>query len=158
MRELDEYHEKLINRLEEAANEFRAACLAVKRPNQPIEADGWSVHQVAVHTRDVDQLVYGARARRTLSEDNPAFPNFDGDSYMRQHYDPKEPLGSILDSLVESARALARLLREMPPGGWSRLSSHETQGSGLTLQAWVERGLDHTEEHLATVKKAAAIT
>ena len=158
MRELDEYHEKLINRLEEAANEFRAACLAVTTPNQPIEAGGWSVHQVAVHTRDVDQLVYGARARRTLSEDNPAFPNFDGDAYMSQHYDPKEPLGPILDTLVESAQALTKLLREMPSDGWSRVSSHATQGSGLTLQTWVERGLEHMEEHLATVKKAAAIT
>jgi hypothetical protein len=155
MKQLIEYREKMLNRLEQAATEFRAACLAAGFPDEPIEADGWSVHQVAAHSRDVDQMVYGARARRTLTEDNPTFPNFDGDAYMRQHYDPKEPLSSMLDGFVASIQSLVKLLREMPPDGWQRESSHETQGSGLTVQTWVERGLDHIEEHLATVKKAA---
>ena len=158
MKELTEYRKKLVDRLEAAVQEFQKVALAVKEPFAAIEEGGWNVHQVAVHARDIDRLVYGLRARRTLAEDNPEFPNFDGEAYMSQHYDPKEPLGPILDTLVESARTLAGLLREMPPDGWSRVSSHETQGSGLTLQTWVERGLDHTEEHLATLKKAAAIT
>jgi hypothetical protein len=155
MKQLNEYREKLLIRLEQAANEFRAACLAAGSPSEPIEPDSWSVHQVAAHTRDVDKMVYGVRARRTLTEDNPTFPSFDGDAYMRQHYDPREPLSSMLDEFVTSVQSLAKSLREMPPEGWSRESSHETLGSGLTVQAWVERGLDHIEEHFATVRKAA---
>jgi hypothetical protein len=153
MKELTEYRQKLIHRLDEAAMEFRAACLAIKQPYDPLEAGGWSVHQVAVHTRDVDKLVYGMRARRTLAEDNPVFPNFDGESYMIQHYDPEEPLGDVLDGLVAAVQSLIKQLSSMPAEGWSRLSSHETQGIGLTLQTWVERDLEHLEEHLATVKK-----
>jgi hypothetical protein len=155
MKQLLDYHEKLVNRLGEATAEFRTACLAIAKPYDPIEPGGWSVHQVAVHTRDIDQLVYGARARRTLAENDPAFPNFDGETYMIQHYDPKESLPALLDGLVASVRSLMQLLLEMPPGGWSRKSSHETQGGGLTLQTWVERGLEHIEEHLETVQKAA---
>ena len=152
MKELVEYREKLIARLEQAAAEFRAACLAVERPLEPIGGDGWSVHQVAAHTRDVDKLVYGVRARRTLAEDNPTFPNFDGDAYMAKHYDRGEPLTAVLDELQASIQGLSKLLREMPLSGWSRQSSHETQGNGITLQTWVERTLSHIEEHLATVK------
>jgi len=154
MKELDEYRVKLLLRFSEAAAEFRVACLAARKANEPIEPGGWSVHQVAVHTRDVDKLVYGARARRTLAEDNPAFPNFDGDAYMARHYDPAESLPALLEDFEASVQALLKLLRDMPPDGWSRQSSHETQGGGITLQTWVERDLEHIEEHLATVKKA----
>ncbi len=154
MKELDEYREKLLNRLETAATEFRAACLAVKNPYAPVEPGAWTVHQLAVHTRDVDKLVYGVRIHRTLAEDSPEFSNFDGDAYMAAHYDRTEPLSHLLDGFVSSVQSLLTALREMPAAGWSRLSSHETQGRGLTLQSWVERELAHIEEHLATVKKA----
>ncbi len=154
MRELDEYRDRLLDRLSEAADEFRLASLAVKNPYAPLEPGGWSVHQLAVHTRDVDRLVYGARARRTLDEENPLFEDFDGDSYLAQHYERREPLPEVLEALVVSIDALGKLLREMPAEAWSRVSRHETQSGSITLQAWVERGLGHIEEHLATVKKA----
>jgi hypothetical protein len=153
MKELTEYRKKLVDRLEAAVKEFQKAVPAVKDPYAPIEKDGWNVHQVAVHTRDVDRLVYGLRARRTLAEDNPEFPNFDGEAYMAENYDPNESLPSILDGLSRNVEGLVRNLRGMPDEGWSRTSRHATQGSGLTLQIWVERGLEHLEEHLESVKK-----
>ncbi|SRR5581483_6373540 len=152
MIELFEYRRQLIDRFEKAANEFRAACLAVKNPFAPLEADGWNVHQIAVHTRDVDKLVYGLRVRRTLEEANPMFPNFDGDAYMAAHYNPKEPLRDVLDGLVSSVETLAKILRGLPEEAWSRESQHATQGGGLTLQIWVERGLAHLQEHLSAVQ------
>ncbi len=155
MKQLEEYRGKLLNRLEKAAEEFRAACLSARDPYAEVEPGGWSVHQLAAHTRDVDQLVYGARVRRTLAEDDPQFENFDGDAYMATHYNRAEALPQLLDGLVGSVRSLVKLLRDMPASGWSRLSSHETQGRGLTLQSWVERELQHIEEHLATVRKAS---
>ena len=154
MNQLIEYRERLVNRLEEATREFRAACLAVAKPDESVGADGWSVRQIVVHVRDVDGLVYGERVRRTLSEDSPAFLNFDGDAYMREHYEPGEALDSILDQLAASISGLVTTLRKLPPEGWSRESSHEVEGGGLTVQTWVERGLGHIEEHLQTVKTA----
>jgi hypothetical protein len=154
MEELNDYRRRLVDRLEAAAKEFRAACLEVKDIHAPIEPGGWNVHQVVVHTRDVEVLVYGLRARRTLQEDNPEFPNFDGEAYLREHYDPKESLRTILDGLVASVESLVDILRDIPVEGWSRPSRHATQGGGLTLQIWVERGLAHIEEHLTTVRQA----
>ena len=155
MKELSEYRTKLIDRLAAAANDFRAACLAVKDPHAPMEEDWWNVHQVAVHTRDVDKLVYGLRARRTMLEDNPEFQNFDGEAYMAEHYDVDEPLDELLDGFVESVQSLAENLRKLPPEAWSRASRHTTLGSGFTLQTWVERDLAHIQEHLETVKKSS---
>ena len=153
MKELEEYRMSLIQRLEEAAKAFRMEALAVKDPYTPLDKDGWNVHQIAVHTRDVDKLVYGLRARRTAVEDNPEFPNFDGEVYIAAHYDSKELLSELLNGFVENVEALIELLRALPPQGWSRVSSHSTLGGGLTLQSWVEKDLAHIEEHLETVKK-----
>ena len=158
MRELDEYHEKLIDRLAAAASEFRSACLAVVHPEEPVEPGGWNVHQLAVHTRDADKLVYGARTRRTLAEENPLFQNFDGERYMAEHYDPKEPLDGVLNGFVASIQSLVEALREMPEGSWARPCRHETLGNDFSLQTWVERGLHHIEEHLETVQKAKKTT
>jgi hypothetical protein len=153
MKELLEYRMNLMEKLEVAAKAFRAECLAVPNPYEPLEAGGWSAHQTAVHTRDVDKLVYGLRVRRTALEDNPQFPNFDGEAYMANHYDSKESFSELLDGFVHSIEALIELLRALPPEAWSRVSRHTTLGRGLTLQTWVEKNLGHIEEHLEAVKK-----
>ena len=152
MKELKEYREKLIQRLADKVKDFRVECLAVQDPYAPLPASGWNVHQIAVHTRDVDRLVYGMRVRRTAVEDNPEFPNFDGDAYMVQNYDETEPLSEVLDSLVKNVDALVEQLKTLPAGAWSRVSRHATLGNEFTLQGWVEKDLAHIEEHLETVK------
>lgn len=152
MRELKEYRTNLINRLVGAAHEFRAACLAVKDAYAPLEPGGWNIHQIAAHTRDVDKLVYGWRARKTAEETNPEFQNFDGEAYMAKHYIREEPLKNILDEFVGQVESLAEMLREMPPEMWARESSHVMLGRGITLQTWVEKDLAHIEEHLKTVR------
>ncbi len=154
MKELLEYRKQLMDNLEAAAKEFRKVCLAVKNPFSPIEAGGWNVHQLAAHTRDVDKLVYGMRARRTLEENNPQFENFDGDAYMAEYYDADENLSSMLDGFVSSVSSLVKTVRDLPSEAWTRESRHIIQGSGLTLQTWVERDLGHIKEHLESVKKA----
>ncbi len=157
MKELIEYRAKLIARLVEAAHEFRAECLSVQDVTMPLEADGWTVHQIAAHTRDVDKLVYGMRVRRTATEENPEFQNFNGEEYMVEHYLKSEPLNEILDGLVQQVESLAEELRLLPPEAWARLSSHVMLGRGLTLQAWVEKDLAHIEEHLQEVKKTRKV-
>lgn len=153
MKELLEYRTSLIDRLVSVTDEFCSACLAVPDAFLPLAEGQWSVHQIAAHVRDVDKLVYGLRARRTASEDNPEFQSFDGESYMAEHYSAGEPLAQILDELKGNVGALADLLRKLPMEDWSRESSHATLGHGFTLQTWVERALAHIEEHMEAVKK-----
>jgi hypothetical protein len=152
MKELMEYREKLIERFEESAREFCAACESVGDPFAQLEA-GWNLHQVASHTRDVEKLVYGARIERTLKEDNPEFENFDADEWMAVHYDQRELLAGILSELVNNVTELCAMLVDLPREAWSRESRHEALGGGLTLQLWVERSLAHIEEHLKTVRQ-----
>ena len=154
MKELTEYRTSLLNKLTTKAKDFQSACLAVKDPFAPLEEGSWNVHQIAAHTRDVNQFVYGLRAQRTAAEDNPEFESFDGDAYTREHYSANESLQTMLDGLVQNVEALVVVLRALPPETWSRVSRHAKLGSGFTLQSWVERDLAHIEEHLETVQKA----
>ncbi|HAV78342.1 MAG TPA: hypothetical protein DCX53_13425 [Anaerolineae bacterium] len=152
MKELNEYRTHLIERLISAAREFRDACLAVGDSYTPPDEGGWNVHQIAAHTRDVNELVYGYRAKRTAQEDDPEFHNFDGDAYMAEHYDTNEPLDEMLDGFVKNVEALYEFLKSLPIEAWSRKSRHLTLGGGFTLQTWIERDLAHIEEHLKSVK------
>ena len=151
--ETPEYHEELVAAFRASADALIDACNAVADPFKPIEQDGWNTHQIAVHVRDVEANVYGMRIRRSIDEDNPLFPNFDGEAWMAEHYDPQEPLSKILADFLDDAGELAALLRAQPNSAWSRPSRHETQGN-FVLQTWFERALAHIREHLETVKKA----
>ena len=153
MKELLEYRTRLIARLASAAHEFRDACLGVTDAHAPLGENEWSVHQLAAHTRDVNELVYGLRAQKTAQEDNPEFQNFDGDAYMQERYDKDEPLNEMLDDFVKNVEALCEFLKSLPTGAWSRESRHVTFGKGFTLQTWIERDLAHIEEHLKDIKR-----
>lgn len=155
MNQLLEYRSKLIDHLVSTGDEFCRSCLGIDEPFKASEEDGWNMHQLATHARDVQRMVYGMRIRRTVDEDNPEFQSFDADDWMAEHYEPDEPLASVLDELSASITETVSMLRELPPEAWSRESSHEVYGEGFTLQTWVERGLAHIEEHLQTVKQMA---
>ena len=153
MKELLEYREKMIARLADAAQEFCSACRAFDDPFTKVEGE-WTAHQIASHTRDVDKMIYGARIRQTLNEENPEFKSFDADAWMAEHYNKAEPLENILGDFSANMDDLCTILKSMPREAWSRESRHETMGGGLTLQLWVERSLAHIEEHLLALKKA----
>ena len=153
MKELLEYRVKMIARLGEAAREFRSAYEAINDPFKKVEGE-WTLHQIASHTRDVEKLVYGARIRQTLNENDPEFKSFDADDWMATHYDKEESLAGILDEFSTNVKDLCKTLRDLPQEAWSRESRHETLGGELTLQLWVERSLAHIEEHLKTMRKA----
>lgn len=150
MKELIEYRSSLINRVLEAAAEFCEICKA-EGPKTQLEG-GWTIHQLASHTRDVQGLVYGFRARKTVDDANPIFENFDADHWMASHYNSKEDLDAILDEFMKNITEQAHWLGDLPPEAWNRVSQHVTMGKGYTLQTWVERGLAHIEEHLKMAK------
>jgi hypothetical protein len=151
--ELLAYRSRLIERLKCTAQEFSDACLAIEDPFALVEAEGWNMHQLAAHTRDVQIHVYGARVRRTVEEDKPVFSNFDNDAWNAEHYQADEPIMKICGEFLTDVRKIIPWLEELPISAWSRLSRHEISGD-FAMQTWVERMLAHIEEHLATLKKA----
>ena len=130
MKELLEYRVKMIVRLGEAAREFRVACEAVSDPFEKIEGE-WTLHQIASHIRDTEKLVYGARIQRTVNEDNPEFKNFDADAWMREHYNPQEPLKEILDEFIKTWMSYAK-----PCATCRRRHGHAKAGTKPWVASW----------------------
>lgn len=152
MSELREYRQQMIERYQQVSDEFSAACRQITAVYQPVPGSDWNLHQIAIHVVVVQSQVYGARARRTVQEQEPLFQSFDADTWMAEHYDPHTPIGQMLTEFDSEISAFVSWMQELPTEAWSRESSHETLGSGFTTQTWVERGLAHIEEHLAAAR------
>lgn len=150
-KEVLEYRARLLDQFLTQSRAFVDACRAVKNPYAPLDEGSWTAHQVAAHVWDVDKRAYGLRIRRTLAEDLPTFPNYDGDAWMSDTYDPVTPLEAMLSEFLSRVEEIVPVLRALPPEAWNRMGRHETQGD-LTLQTWVERALAHVEEHLASMR------
>lgn len=156
MKELMEYRSSLIDRIAEAANEFCEVCKIIGDPKTHLDGS-WNMHQLVAHTRDIQKLVYGERAHKTVLEENPVFPKFDADNWMAEHYNSHEDVESMLTEFTADINSEVKWLRSLPEEAWNRKSKHVTMGSGYTLQTWVERGLSHIEEHLRVARKAKVI-
>jgi hypothetical protein len=152
-KELRSYRSKLILRIQSAAQELSDACRAIQNPFAPVDEGGWNAHQLAAHTRDVQIHVYGMRARRSVEQDKPVFPNFDNETWNADHYHADEPMAKIMDEFLRDIHQITPWLEGLPPSAWGRLSRHEVNGE-FTMQTWVERMLAHIEEHLETIRKA----
>lgn len=145
-KELLEYRARLVEHIRQSAAAFCQACRALPNPGQPLAPGEWSAHQVAAHLRDVNRQVYGLRLRRTLTEDQPSFENFDADIWAQTAYQAAEALEDILTSLQTELEDLLQTLEAQPPAAWARLSRHATLGQ-IALQGWLERLAAHLEEH-----------
>jgi hypothetical protein len=148
--ELYEYRANLLARTLAAAGEFCLLCQQSADPFRPLSKNSWNVHQIAVHVRDVDRQVYGMRLRQAVAQEHPIFQNFDGEAWLSAHYDPAEPLEKILEEFQSRIHTLVGWLASLPPTAWSRLTRHEVYGE-FAMQAWVERGLAHIEEHIRAI-------
>jgi hypothetical protein len=151
MEELLEYRQRMLNKLAEAPGLVEAAILRTKDQTQPLEAGGWNIHQVVAHMRDVNQHVYLPRLHRIIDEENPIFENFDGEAWMAEHYQPREPISKLVSGFKEQCRSSADWLRSLPLEAWNRPGRHASFGKH-SLQWWVERTLAHISEHLAQLE------
>ncbi len=153
MKELLAYREQLLARWAAVVDDLRRLLLAcpAERLHRPLEAGGWTPHQIAAHLRDVEAQALWPRIERILQAEEPTLPNFDEQRWMQQRYDPDEPLAAILDEYGALRVREVTRLREAPPAAWNRGGRHPWFGR-RTLLWWVERSLAHAEEHLAQLR------
>lgn len=151
MEELLEYRQRMIQKIAKAPEFVEAALLRCEDASQPLEADGWNLHQVIAHMRDVNQHVYLLRLHRIVDEENPMFENFDGEAWMAEHYQPKESIQDMTSEFKEQCISSAEWLKDLPIEAWNRPGRHPYFGEH-SLQWWTERTLAHIEEHLAQLE------
>lgn len=111
--------------------------------------DEWSVHECLAHLRDVERHVFLHRTQRIIVEDRPQLEFYDEVKFHQDHWNPDEPLGSILADFVNARAELVDLLSG---ADWSRVGIHPVRGP-ITLEWQADYALAHTWEHLSQMMR-----
>lgn len=155
LNELYEYRHKLMDRYAQVVDDLADFLEAFpeKRLDQPLPPDGWSVHRILAHVRDMEAAAFLPRLELLLEEDQPYLARYDERRWLRENDPPSESAQEIFESYRCLRKRELSWLNEMQADGWSRTGRHPTWGQ-RTLQWWVERSLLHALGHLEALKKA----
>jgi len=157
MEELLAYRQNLLANLAGIVSELRQA--AVDMPDAgwhtPAAPGQATPHQVLAHLRALESQAIMVRLRRVLDEDEPHLPLFDDDEWMAAHYDPAEPVQSILDDYGDLRQQELSWLNNLPSAAWNRTARHPWWGV-RTLQWWVEQGQLTARQHLEQLQTISA--
>jgi uncharacterized damage-inducible protein DinB len=149
MEELLAYRRNLLTNLEGIVTELRqaAASIPAEEWHAPRASGQPAPHQVLAHLRALESQAIAVRLRRILDESEPYLPLFDDEGWMDAHYDPNEPVQSILDDYAHLRQQELAWLMELPSAGWNRTARHPWWGV-RALQWWVEQALLVARQHL----------
>lgn len=115
---------------------------AARRPRP----DVWSPLEYACHVRDVCR-VFSARLHRMLTEDGPAFDNWDQDATaVQDRYGEQDP-AVVARQLRAEARTLAGAFATVPADAWDR-PGYRSDGASFTVLT-LGRYLVHDPAHHA---------
>jgi hypothetical protein len=114
----------------------------------------WSAFQTLCHLRDA-AIVYSARFRWIVLDDNPLLPNYDEDNWVAAAPDRIDDLPDILDEFAATRAGLIRLLTRLPDEAWQRTGRHEVLGE-VKLEPYVRHQLRHEQMHLDQLRAALA--
>ncbi len=155
MKQLLEYRALLLDRLARQSAELAEAITIVPAAGQHQRrvADGYTLHQILAHIRDLELLAFVPRLRRLLMEDHPVLDAFPSHHWSEADYQPDEATGKILNDFAQAREAALALLRLLPPEGWNRAGFHPPSGP-RTAQWWAERMYVHAQEHLDEMRQA----
>jgi hypothetical protein len=110
----------------------------------------WSVLEYGCHARDV-HIIFGARARLMLSEDNPEFENWDQDqTALEKRYWTADP-GEVAEEIDVAGQAAAAAFTGLSAEQWSR-PGRRSNGSMFTTETLGIYYLHDVAHHLYDVR------
>jgi hypothetical protein len=116
--------------------------------------DRWSALEYACHVRDVFSL-YDERLQLMLTQDDPAYPNWDQDaSAVRDRYAEQDPC-RVADELVAAADKLADAFDRVSGDGWERTGTR-SDGARFTVDSFARYLVHDPVHHLHDVRDGYA--
>jgi protein-L-isoaspartate O-methyltransferase len=129
------------------------ALLADPAAGERTRPDRWSALEYACHVHDVHQI-YHDRVTLMLTEDNPAFANWDQDrAAVDGRYAGQLP-SIVGPTLVAAAYAMGDLYESVPPLSWHR-RGRRSDGHEFTVESLARYQLHDAVHHLHDVRYAA---
>ena len=124
---------------------WRAALAAADAAVRPA-SDRWSATEYACHVRDVHRL-YAERLELMLTEDDPAFADWDQDvTAVEERYDLQDPV-VVSDELAVASEAMAAAFDPVAVDQWER-TGERSDGAHFTVDTFARYFLHDIEHHL----------
>lgn len=112
----------------------------------------WSIHEIVCHMRDAERDGYLYRYRRVLAEDNPTFPDVDGDKLALERQYGRMNLREAVRDWRAARKEVLALLKKIRPEQWQRIGTHESLGP-MSLEIILKRqALGNDEAHLGQIE------
>jgi len=112
----------------------------------------WSIHEIVCHMRDAERDGYLYRYRRLLAEDNPTFPDVDGDKLALERQYGRMNLREAVRDWRAARKEVLALLKKIRPEQWQRIGTHESLGP-MSLEIILKRqALGNDEAHLGQIE------
>jgi hypothetical protein len=114
-------------------------------------ADVWSATEYACHVRDVG-LLFEARLRLMLAEDDPLFANWDQDATaVAERYDLQRA-ADVAPQVADALESLAEAFDAVAPEEWSR-TGRRSDGASFTVGSFARYLLHDIEHHAWDVSR-----
>ena len=104
----------------------------------------WTIQQVVLHLMD-DELIWTARMKTMIAEDNPEIIGFDESKFAARLHSEEQDAELAVRILDMNRRLFATVLRKLPDSAFARTGRHNDLGLitlGQSVQ-WTNEHLDH---------------
>ena len=104
----------------------------------------WSIQQVVLHLMD-DEIIWSARMKTIIAEDNPQILGFDESKFASQLFSEEQDAELAARIVDLNRRQFAPVLRKLPDSAFQRTGRHNDLGVITLAQSvqWTNEHLDH---------------
>jgi uncharacterized damage-inducible protein DinB len=117
-------------------------------------SDGWSIHYIVCHLRDVEEL-FTQRVRDLLAQPNPTFAITSNEDLIRQNNYDGQDYETALNDYLERRQTFISLLEALADEQWLLAGTHPQQGPATLLDVAVNTGL-HDIDHIEQIVRCLA--
>lgn len=107
----------------------------------------WSIQQIVLHLMDAD-LIWTARMKQIVAEDNPSIAPYDESKFAANLTPEAQSAEEAVTIFDLNRRQFARVLRRLPESAWARTGRHAERGT-ITLAQSLTWTTEHVPHHLA---------
>ncbi len=112
----------------------------------------WSIHEIVCHMRDAERDGYLYRYRKILAEENPIFPDVDGDKLALERQYGRLNLREVVRDWRAARKEVLAVLKKVKGEQWQRTGTHASLGP-MSLETILQRqALGNDEAHLGQIE------
>lgn len=142
----------LIDKYVTGVEKLKAAIFGLSRqellalPSPGANVGQWSIQQVVLHLMDAE-LIWTARMKSIIAEDNPQIVGFDESRFAAKlHYDQQD-VEDAIRIFDLNRRLFAKVLRALPDAAFARTGRHNERGT-FTLAQSLQWMVEHVDHHV----------